>query len=217
MTLHMLIETMAAEMFEVFQLSQGHYPGAFSGKPNTGPTWSQLSADPAPDAVRLAGSWRAVACSVVGRGLDAKPESTESELAQKWKACLANLPEPDRLPGEEFFAEYDPERTGEITGAFDHATGEYIREGDLVIAYPARYPEKTREDGVVELDVTQAPTAPDTPQFAGCVVWDEDELAWEVETCWVRPDWEPRPSRIRLGGPSYVFITGTADQMPGNA
>jgi hypothetical protein len=117
-------------------------------------------------------------------------------------------------------ASYDPHHVGEITGARDFSTGEYIREGDRVVAYPARYPEVARveSDGVevVEIDGTQAPSVPDTPLFAGRVVWSAEELTWEVQVSWVCPAWELHPSHIRLGGMGYVFEVITADQMPEN-
>lgn len=65
MNAEVIIESVAANLFEVYQTSLGHYPGAFSGKPNTAPTWSQLAADTSPEAVRQAAAWRAVSKHVM--------------------------------------------------------------------------------------------------------------------------------------------------------
>lgn len=87
--------------------------------------------------------------------------------------------------------------------------GSPIEIGDKVCAYAQEYAEVSRDESngvpVIELDRARPKPIRDVPLFIGRVVWDAEQLAFEIAIEKLMVDWEAQPSSVRMGGGHYVY------------
>ena len=87
--------------------------------------------------------------------------------------------------------------------------GNEIKEGSKVCAYVQDYVEmyhyRSDDAPIVVLDHTKPKPIKDVPLFIGKVVWNNEQLAFEILIEKMMTDWNPIPSSIKMGGGAYAY------------
>lgn len=87
--------------------------------------------------------------------------------------------------------------------------GKDIEIGSRVYAYAQNYTETLLDEingvEIIEIDITKPRPIADVPLFIGQVIWNSEELAFEIRVEKILADWEIKPAYIRMGGGMYAY------------
>lgn len=87
--------------------------------------------------------------------------------------------------------------------------GKALAEGSRVCAYAQDYAEISRDESgcipVIEVDQSKPKPIIDVPLFIGQVVWNPEQLAFEIVIENMMVEWNTNPSRVRMGGGNYAY------------